>query len=295
MAEIGKMNRLQVLRPTDCGVMFDGETLGEILMPNRYVCHSLRSLPCSSGASLATLGSKAWKPGDVVDVFLMLDSEERLTATTVKPLAQVGEFACLRVASITRIGAFLDWGLPKDLFVPFREQKIEMQEGRSYVVRIYLDETSGRIAASSKLDKFLDLTPPTYKTAENVQLLICDKTDLGFKAIVNGTHWGILFYNEVFQPLERGQKIDGFIKQVRPDGKVDLCLHKPGFEKVTDLTDVILNYIKAQGGFMPVTDKNPPEEIYRLFGVSKKTYKMAIGSLYKKRLITFESNGTKLV
>lgn len=223
------------------------------------------------------------------------EKNNRQTAAPEKPLAAVGEFACLRAVSVTSIGAFLHWGLPKDLFVPFREQKIEMQEGRSYVVRVYLDEASGRIAASSKLDKFLDQTPPTYKTGEKVQLLVCDKTDLGFKAIVNGRHWGILFYNEVFQPLERGQKIDGFIKQVRPDGKIDLCLHQPGFEKVTQLTDVILNHIKAQGGFMPVTDKSPPEEIYRLFGVSKKTYKQAIGALYKKRLITFENNGTRSV
>jgi len=276
MAEIGKTNRMQVVRSTDCGLMLDGGTLGEILMPNRYV-------------------SKDWNPGDVIDAFLMLDSEDRLMATNLRPYAMVGEFAALRVASITRIGAFLSWGLPKDLFVPFREQKIEMQEGRTYVVRIYLDESSGRIAASSKLDKFLDRTPPAYKTGASVQLLICDKTDLGYKAIVNGQHWGILFYNEVFQPLERGQKIDGFIKQLRPDGKIDLCLHRPGMGKVKDLKDVILDYMKAQGGFMPVTDKNPPEEIYRLFGVSKKTYKMAIGALYKKRLITFENNGTRLV
>lgn len=224
----------------------------------------------------------------------MIDSEDRLKVL-LKPVAGVGEFACLRVASATHIGAFLDWGLPKDLFVPFREQKVEMHEGQSYVVRIYLDEASGRIAASSKLDKFLDRAPATYKTGEKVRLLICDKTDLGYKAIVNERHWGILFYNEVFQTLERGQRIDGFIKQVRSDGKIDLCLHKPGFEKVTHLTDVILNHIKAQGGFMPVTDKSPPEEIYRLFGVSKKTYKQAIGALYKKRLITFEDNGTRLV
>ncbi|MCC7300828.1 MAG: GntR family transcriptional regulator [Verrucomicrobia bacterium] len=276
MAEIGKTNWLPVLRATDCGLMLDGGNLGEILMPNRYV-------------------SKDWKVGDVVEVFLMSDSEDRLTATTLKPVAQVGEFACLRVASVTGIGAFLDWGLPKDLFVPFREQKVEMFERQYCIVYIYLDETSGRIAASSKLDKFLDRTPPAYKHSEAVKLMICDKTDLGYKAIVNGKHWGIIFYNEVFQPLERGQKIAGFIKQVRPDGKIDLCLHKPGFEKVTDLTTVILNHIKAQGGFMPVTDKTPPEEIYRLFGVSKKTYKQAIGALYKKRLIAFENNGTKLV
>jgi predicted RNA-binding protein (virulence factor B family) len=275
MATIGQINRLQVLRSSDFGLILDGDKLGEILLPNRYV-------------------PREWHPGELLTVFLMVDSEDRLTATTLTPVAMVGEFACLRVASATRIGAFLDWGLPKDLFVPFREQKVEMHEGQSYVVRIYLDEASGRIAASSKLDKFLDRAPANYKPSEKVQLLICDKTDLGYKAIVNGRHWGIIFYNEVFQPLERGQRIDGFIKQVRPDGKIDLCLHKPGFEKVTDLTDVILNHIKAQGGFMPVTDKSPPEEIYRLFGVSKKTYKQAIGALYKKRLITFEDSGTRL-
>lgn len=275
MANIGQINRLQVLRSTDFGLILDGGNLGEILLPNRYV-------------------PKDWHLDDIIEVFLMIDSEDRLTATTLRPLAMVGEFACLRVASATRIGAFLDWGLPKDLFVPFREQKVEMREGQSYVVRVYLDETSGRIAASAKLDKFLDRVPANYKTGEKVQLLICDKTDLGFKAIVNGRHWGILFYNEVFQPLERGQRMDGFIKQVRSDGKVDLCLQKPGFEKVTDLTDVILNHIKAQGGFMPITDKSPPEEIYRLFGVSKKTYKQAIGALYKKRRITFDDKGTRL-
>ncbi|HNX52435.1 MAG TPA: S1-like domain-containing RNA-binding protein [Pontiellaceae bacterium] len=275
MATIGQINRLQVLRSTDFGLILDGGSLGDILLPKRYV-------------------SKEWHLDDIIEVFVMIDSEDRLTATTLRPVAMVGEFACLRVASATRIGAFLDWGLPKDLFVPFREQKVEMREGQSYVVRIYLDETSGRIAASAKLDKFLDRTPSNYKTGDKVRLLVCDKTDLGFKAIINGRHWGILFYNEVFQPLERGQKLDGFIKQVRGDGKIDLCLQKPGFEKVTELTDVILNYIKAQGGFMPVTDKSPPEEIYRLFGVSKKTYKQAIGALYKKRLITFEEKGTRL-
>jgi hypothetical protein len=275
MAEIGKTNRLEILRATDSGLVLNGANLGEILMPNRYVS-----------------GNR--KPGDIIEVFLMLDSEDRLTATNLRPYAMVGEFACLRVVSVTRIGAFLDWGLPKDLFVPFREQKTELREGQSTVVRIYLDEPSGRIAASSKLDQFLDRTPANCKTGKKVRLMICDRTDLGYKAIVNGRHWGVLFYNDVFQPLERGQKIDGFIKQLRPDGKIDLCLHKPGFEKVTDLTEVILNHIKAQGGFMPVTDKSPPAEIYNLFGVSKKTYKMAIGALYKKRLITFENNGTKL-
>lgn len=275
MATIGKLNRLTVVRTTDFGLVLDGGDLGDILLPKRYVTAALR-------------------PGEPVEVFLMTDSEDRLTATTQRPLAMVGEFAALRVVSATRIGAFLDWGLPKDLFVPFREQKVEMREGQTYVVRVYFDETSGRLAATARLDRFLDRTPPRYKTGEKVQLLICDQTELGYKAIVNGRHWGVLFHNAVFQPLERGQQLEGFIKQVRSDGKIDLCLHKPGFEKVTDLTDVILDYLKAQGGFMRVSDKSPPETIYRLFGVSKKTYKQAIGALYKKRLITFENDGTKL-
>lgn len=276
MAGIGKMNALRVVRSSESGLFLDGGELGEILLPKRYV-------------------SKDWKPGDVLDVFIMLDSEDRLTATTQKPYAMVDEFAYLRVVSVTPVGAFLDWGLPKDLLVPFREQKIKMSEGQSYLVRIYFDRVSGRIAASSKLDKFVDKTDAVYKTGEKVELMIAARTDLGYKAIINGAHWGVIFHNEVFQPLQRGRVMEGFIKQVREDGKIDLCLHKPGYEKVTELTDVILTHLKQRGGFMPVTDKNPPDEIYALFGVSKKTYKQAIGALYKKRLITFENNGTKLV
>jgi len=239
--------------------------------------------------------SNAWKAGDSIEVFIMLDSEDRLTATTQKPYAMVDEFANLRVVSVTGIGAFLEWGMPKDLLVPFREQKIKMREGQSYMVRIYLDRVSGRLAASSKLDKFLDKTDATYETGEKVDLLICAKTDLGYKAIINGAHWGVVFHNEAFLPLERGQCLEGFIKQLRPDGKIDLCLQKPGYEKVTDLTEVILSHIKKQGGFMPVTGKSSPEEIHSLFGVSKKTYKQAIGALYKKRLIEFVDGGTKRV
>ena len=275
MADIGKMNTLQVLRASDFGLFLDGGELGDILLPKHYAADSLR-------------------PGDTVEVFIMLDSEDRLTATTLKPYAMVDEFAHLRVVSVSGVGAFLDWGMPKDLLVPFREQKIKMREGESYMVRIYLDRASGRLAASSKLDKFLDKTEANYEAGEKVDLLVCAKTDLGYKAIINGSHWGLVFHNEVFHPLERGRRLEGFIKLVREDGKIDLCLQKPGYEKVTDLTDVILNHIKKQGGFMPITGKSSPEEIRALFGVSKKTYKQAIGALYKKRLITFEDTGTKL-
>ena len=192
MAEIGKNNTLPVVRSSDFGLFLDGGDLGEILLPNRYV-------------------SKDWKPGDALEVFLMLDSEDRLTATTLKPYAVVDEFACLRVVSVTGIGAFLDWGLPKDLFVPFREQNVKMSEGQSYLVRVYFDRASGRIAASAKLDKFLDKTEASYETGDQVDLQIAARTDLGYKAIINGTHWGVIFQNEVFQPLERGRRMEGFI------------------------------------------------------------------------------------
>jgi predicted RNA-binding protein (virulence factor B family) len=276
MVAVGKINTLPVLRSSEFGLFLDGGKLGDVLLPKRYV-------------------SKDWKPGDSVEVFVMLDSEDRLTATTLRPYAMVDEFANLRVVSVTGIGAFLDWGLPKDLLVPFREQKIKMREGQSYMVRIYLDRVSGRLVASSKLDKFLDQTEASFEEGEKVELLVAARTDLGYKAIINGTHWGMVFHNEVFQPLERGQHLDGFIKQLRPDGKIDLCLQKPGYEKVTDLAGIILHYLENHGGSMPVTGKSSPEEIHALFGVSKKTYKQAIGALYKKRLIEFSDSETKLV
>lgn len=276
MIEIGKMNQLEVMRLADCGLFLDGKDLGDILLPRRYA-------------------EREWGPGDTVDVFLMRDSEDRLIATTLKPLAMVGEFACLRVVSSTEVGAFLDWGLPKDLLVPFREQKVKMQEGRTYVVWIYLDHVSGRVAASTRLDRFLDKTEGNYALGDSVELMICEKTDLGYQAIINGTHWGMLFYKNVFKPLERGQRVDGFIQQVREDGKINLSLNKPGYEKVSDISETILSYLESEGGFMPISDKNSPAEIHALFGVSKKTYKQAVGALYKARKIAFEDGGTKLL
>ncbi len=276
MAEIGKMNGLPILRACNHGLVLDGGELGEILMPNRYIPND-------------------WHAGDILDIFLMLDSEDRLTATSLKPKAMVDEFACLKVVSATDIGAFLDWGLPKDLFVPFREQNVELREGQTTVVRIYFDQISKRIAASAKLDRYLDNTPATFEDGEKVSLMIAAKTDLGYKSIINETHWGMIFSNDVFQPLEKGQRLDGYIKEVRPDGKINLTLQKMDANRFSSLADQIVNHLKEQGGFMPITDKSPPEEIYRLFEVSKKAYKRAIGSLYKKRLITFENNGTKLI
>jgi predicted RNA-binding protein (virulence factor B family) len=276
MVEVGKVNTLSVSRDSDFGLLLDGGEQGEILMPKRYV-------------------RSEWQPGERVKVFVYLDSEDRLTATTLTPKAQVGEFAFLEVKAVTKVGAFLDWGLPKDLLVPFREQRMPMREGDSYLVYVYFDRVSERIVASAKLDKFLDSTRISFKPNEKVELVMWQQTDLGYKAIINGEAWGMIFHSDVFQPLRRGQRIEGYIKRVRPDGRIDLALQPPGYGKVSELTDVILNYLKAEGGFMPITSKTPPEQIHALFGISKKSYKNAIGALYKKRLITIEDEGVRLV
>ena len=275
MANIGRYNTLRVIKEVDFGVYLDGETEGEILMPVRYVPRNC-------------------KAGDFVDVFLYLDSEDRPIATTEKPFAQVGEFAMLRVQSVNKIGTFLDWGIMKDLLVPFREQKVTMTEGRSYLVYIYVDEETHRIVASAKLNKFLDKSLPDYTVGQEVDLVIESETDLGYKAIVNNLHWGILYENEVFEQLAKGLKIKGYIKKIRPDNKIDLSLHPLGYEKVDPLTQMILDEMKKMGGFIAVSDKSDAEEVYRVFGISKKSFKQAIGALYKKRLITISPDGIRL-
>jgi len=275
MAEIGKFNKLRAILELDYGVYLDGEDLGEILLPRRYVPENCQI-------------------GEEIEVFIYHDSKEQLVATTQKPFAVVGQFAWLKVKAATDVGAFLDWNLPRDLFVPFREQKQKMVEGRFYVVYVYLDEKSGRIAAFSRLDKFLDKEETDFHEDQKVDLLICDRTELGYKAIVDNACWGILYENEVFQTLKIGQRIEGFIKKVRDDAKIDLCLQKPGYEKVDDISEKILDMLKARGGFITVSDKSSPKLIYELFGISKKNYKKAVGALYKRNIISIEGKGIKL-
>lgn len=276
MADIGKLNNLIALKKVDFGVYFDGEELGEILLPNKYVPANLET-------------------GDVIELFIYLDSEDRLIATTEKPMAMVGEFAMLKVVSVTKFGAFLDWGLPKNLLIPYREQKYFVEEGKSYIVYIYLDEKSQRITASTRLEQFLDLTPIGFKEGDEVNLLIYDKTNIGFKAIIEGAHSGILYNNEVFQKLEVGQYIKGYIRKIREDHKIDLRLQKSGFENVDETIGKILAKLKDQNGFIPVNDKSPPEVINEVFGISKKTFKKSIGALYKQRLIVMDDEGIKLI
>ena len=274
--ELGKFNQLEVVKEVDFGVYLDGGEEGEMLLPTRYV-------PEDS------------KIGDILNVFLYLDMDERLIATTLTPFVQVGQFACLEVSWVNQYGAFLNWGLMKDLFVPFREQKMKMQVGRKYVVHAHLDEESYRIVASAKVERYLSKEKPEYTAGEEVNILIWQKTDLGFKAIIDNKYSGLLYENEIFSLIETGMEMKAFVKQVREDGKVDLILQKPGFEKVDDFAKTLLDYIKEQGGRIHLNDKSPAEDIYDTFGVSKKTFKKGVGDLYKKRLITLHEDGIALV
>lgn len=276
MLEIGKINELKVIKEVDFGVYLDGGEHGEILMPKRYV-----PVNC--------------KVDDVISAFIYRDSEDRLIATTETPKAMVGDFALLKVKSVTTVGAFLDWGLPKDLLVPYREQRNKMEANRSYVVYICLDNETQRIVASSKIDRFLDNLPSGFVENQEVNLFIVGKTEIGFRAIINNTHSGMLYKNEVFQNIKQGDRLKGFIKKIREDEKIDLCLEKPGFEKQDVLSESILEYLRNTEGFLELTDKSAPEKIYAAFKTSKKNFKKAIGTLYKKRLIVLEEKGIRLL
>lgn len=273
--KLGKYNQLEVVKEVDFGVYLSGDEDGEILLPKRYV-------------------PEGTKPGDVLNVFIYLDMEERLVATTLQPYVQVGEFACLEVAWVNQFGAFLNWGLMKDLFVPFREQKMKMQKGKRYVVYVHLDEESYRIVASAKVEHFLSTEKPDYQPGQEVEVLVWQRTELGYKVIVENKFSGMLYHNEIFQPLEVGMRLTAFIKQVRPDGKIDLVLQKAGARKVDDFSEVLWQYIKDNDGFTPLNDKTDAEVIYHTFGVSKKTFKKAVGDLYKKRRIVLEEDGIHL-
>lgn len=273
--KLGRYNQLEVVKKVEFGVYLDGDEDGEILLPKKYVPEDCEE-------------------GDMLNVFIYLDMEERLVATTLQPYAQVGDFACLEVAWVNEYGAFLDWGLMKDLFVPFREQKVKMQKGRRYVVHIHVDEESYRIMASAKVERYLSDERPEYQPGEEVEVMVWQRTDLGYKVIVDNKFSGMLFHNEVFRQLEIGMKLSAYIKQVRPDGKIDLELQKAGFHKVDDFAEVLLQYIRDNGGRTSINDKTDAETIYDAFGVSKKTFKKAVGDLYRKRLIMLEDGGIRL-
>lgn len=276
MVEIGKYNTLKIVKDLDFGVYLDGGDDLEILLPARYVPRNV-------------------KPGDEVEVFIYHDNEGRIIATTAKPLAIVGEFQWMECKSVNDMGAFLEWGLMKDLLVPFREQKMPMREGKWYLVYVHLDHVTKRIVASARVDKFLDNVPPVYEFNQEVDLLVADETEIGYKVIINNLHWGLVYHNEIYRRLERGEHLKGYIKEVREDEKIDVSLTRLGYEKVEGIAGIILDALKVQNGFLPVHDKSPAEEIYSLFGCSKKNFKQAIGALYKKKLISIEPAGIRLI
>jgi predicted RNA-binding protein (virulence factor B family) len=275
MIQIGKMNRLTIKGTLDNTILLDGGESGNILLRSTYA-------------------TQKHQPGDELDVFVYVDKDQRLMATTQKPYAIVGEFSKLRVVATSPAGAFMGWGLEDDLFVPKSEQQNNMEKDNSYVVFVFLSEKTNRITASSKLSKFLDLQPPKYEEGEEVDLLVYAETDLGYSAVVNSSHAGMIYQNEVFQKLAIGQRLQGYVKKIREDLKVDLRLQQSGYQKVDGIAQTILDTIKSSGGTVAVTDKSLPEDIYALFGVSKKVFKKAIGALYKKRLILIDADGIKL-
>ena len=280
MIKLGDFNNLKIVKSVDFGLYLDGGEEGEILLPQRYVTSDM-------------------KIGDEITVFIYLDQEERPVATTEKPYAKVGEFVSLEVAWVNQFGAFLNWGLMKDIFCPFREQKKRMEQGQRHIVYIKVDEDSYRLMATAKVEKYLS-TPtindlPALQHGAEVDILVWQKTDLGFKVIVNNKFQGLVFENQIFQPLHSGMKLKAFVDHVRQDGKIDIVLQQSGRQQTLDFAEVLLRYLYENDGFCNLGDKSPAELIYDRFQVSKKAYKKAVGDLYKRRLITIEDEGIRLV
>lgn len=274
MIRLGNTNSLPLQRRDDKGGWFNAEEFGEVFLP-------LKQLPRDA------------KIGELIKLFIYLDGDGELVVTIYKPYAEIGDFVSLKVVSANRLGAFLDWGLKKDLFVPAREQAVAMQVDRHYVVHLYLDR-EGRVAATSKLDRFLEQDSANYRTGDEVSLLPCEHTPLGIKSIVDGRHWGVLYHNEIYGRVTLGREIRGYIKQVREDGKLDVTLNQSGAAGTDKAADKIMSRLAKQGGFLPVGDKSPPELISQLFAMSKGAFKKAIGSLYKQGKIDIEEGGIRL-
>lgn len=275
MIEIGKYNTLEVLKNTPIG-LYLGDGSEEILLPKRYVPRNIEI-------------------GDQLKVFVYLDNENRPIATTLQPFATVNEFAFLMVKEINAHGAFFDWGIDKDVFAPYSEQTEELQTGKKYVVFIYTDERSGRIAASLKWNQFIDDDPHGLTQGSEVLLLIAQQTELGYKAIVNNRYEGLLYHNEIFEPLQAGDTRQGFIKQIRDDHKIDLSLQQQGYGHIEDLKQLLLQELKNHKGFLPLGDKSSPEEIYQQLKISKKAFKKTIGGLFKEQLITLDDFEIRLL
>ncbi|RRQ48797.1 GntR family transcriptional regulator [Maribacter algicola] len=275
MIEIGRKNDLKILRDTSVGLFLGDEDGNDILLPNKYVPES-------------------YEIGQNIEVFCYLDYDERPVATTLEPDIMLGEFRLLQVAEVNEFGAFLDWGLEKHLLVPFREQRSKMKQGQWYVVHCYLDEKSGRLVASNKLDKFLSNENLDLKEWEEVDLVVTRQTDLGWEVIVNERHKGLVYFNEVFKTVNIGDVIPGCVKRIRNDNKIDISLQPLGSKVLEPAATKIYNVLKENGGFLPLHDKSDPEEIRDMLQMSKKTFKKGLGTLYKERKVDLENNGIRL-
>lgn len=276
MPELGHIENLSVLRLTEHGAFLDGGDLGDILLPR-----ALQTGPLTEG--------------EQAEVFLFQDSQDRLTATQTLPPGQVGDFLYLPVQAVSPVGAFLDWGIPRDLFVPFREQKEKMRQGKSYLVYVYYDRASQRLVGSSRIERFLEKDGCPYAAGRPVDLIIASPHERGFKAIIDGKYLGLLYSNEIFRKLSIGEHCLGYIKAVREDGKIDLSLQKAGYAQVQELEELILRRLQERGGSLPLSDHSDPDAINRAFGASKKAFKKAIGVLYRQKKIIIEDNGIRLV
>ncbi len=272
MIELGNYNTLTILRSTSVGLFLGDDDVSDLLLPNKYV-------------------PETWNIGDPIEVFCYLDHEERPVATTLKPYIRRNQFACLRVAEVNEFGAFLDWGLEKHLLVPFSQQRDRMEEGQEYVVYCYLDEKSFRLVASSKLDAFLDNATLHLKPWDEVELLVSRKSDLGWDVVVNNQHKGLVFSSDVFRTLKVGNRLKGYIRNIRPDHKLDVVLEPKGKQKRESAADRIYERLREAGGFLGLHDKSDPEAIRQSLQMSKKNFKKAIGTLYRERKIEIRDDG----
>ncbi|HAI39660.1 MAG TPA: GntR family transcriptional regulator [Maribacter sp.] len=275
MIELGRINNLEILRDTSVGLFLGDEEGNDVLLPNKYV-------------------PTGYEIGQKIKVFCYLDYDERPVATTLEPDIMLGEFRLLQVAEVNEFGAFMEWGLEKHLLVPFREQRVKMKEGQWYVVHCYLDERSGRLVASNKLDKFLSNDTVDLKEWEQVDLVVTRQTDLGWEVIVNERHKGLVYFNEVFKPINIGDVIPGCVKTIRKDNKLDISLQPLGAKVLEPAAKKIYEVLVENGGFLGLHDKSAPEEIRDAFQMSKKTFKKGLGTLYKDRKIKIESDGITL-
>lgn len=277
MFQPGKFNQLRVTARRSDGLVLDGGKYREVLLAENP-------------------GDNHYKVGDEINVFVYLNSAGGWAATTRKPRVEMDQVAWLEVVDVSDLGAFADWGLPKDLFIPFAEQQHPLRKGQHTLVKVYLDNQN-RIAGSTRIDHWIRDDASGLHVGDRVSLVIADKTELGFKAVINHRSWGLLYANELYRRVRKGQVMDGYIKRVRADDKIDLSLSKPGFDrgKINEVGERILNELQLSGGFLPVTDKSPPPEIYATFGVSKKVFKQALGALYKQRRVSLDASGVTLI